>query len=93
MRILLHPHDWRPQFVNNPECPGYCFTEAGAWALIADQLEAGHPFEEIKLDVPRGEPAVVMLINLEPTQRPLYVKVQIGPRIQAIGRSFHYSYH
>lgn len=65
-------------------------TDAGAWELIADYLEAGHPFYEMELTSPQGAPAIYFeLVLSEP--RPVYVKVQIGVRVCAIGRSFHIS--
>ena len=66
------------------------FTDASAWELIASELEAGCAVETIDLTLPRGAKGYVMLIELEPNEPPVYVKVQLGAR-QVIGRSFHYS--
>ncbi len=87
----IRPTDWRPQQVRNPN--GLLeehFSDPAAWELIASKLEEGHPLEEIKLDKPPGATGYVMLIDLEPGQPKLYVKLQLGSG-QIIGRSFHYS--
>jgi len=55
-------------------------------------LEQGHPYEVIELDTPRGAPAIEMKIKVEPVQKPVYVKVQIGKANVPIARSFHESY-
>lgn len=90
-RFVQFPCDWNPQRIKNPEIDGFYFTEAGAWALVAEKLESGHPFEEIYLDTPPGALAVVMKIQLASVDPLLYVKIQVGDRNKAIGRSFHYS--
>ena len=65
-------------------------TDAAAWELIADYLEAGGGYHEMKLDVPPGAPAICFeTLAIEPPL--VYVKVQIGARNVAIGRSFHLS--
>lgn len=70
---------------------GFYFTEAGAWEFIADKLDAGHAYEEIQLEVPKGALAIVMKIAITSDVPPLYVKIQLGVGNKAIGRSFHYS--
>ena len=64
-------------------------TDAGAWELIAEHLDAGGTFYEMKLDCPSGAPAIWFEMGVI-TQQPVYVKVQIGIRNIAIGRSFHF---
>jgi hypothetical protein len=90
-RFLGFPRDWAPSRVRNPHLEGYFFTEAGAWDFIADKLEAGHPYEELVLDNPRGALAIVLKICLKIEEPLLYVKIQLGAGNKAIGRSFHYS--
>ena len=85
------PTDWRPQTVRRPE-GGFSpfFTDAAAWELIADKLEAGHEVEVVELRKPPGAKGYVMKIRLASTELPLYVKLQLGSG-KVIGRSFHYS--
>ena len=90
-RALGFPRDWAPSRVCYPEVEGFYFTEAGAWEFVADKLEAGHPFEEVRLDQPPGALAIVLKIPLRPDAPLLYVKIQLGVANKAIGRSFHYS--
>ena len=88
---LSRPTDWRPQQVRNPNglLDAY-FSDSAAWELIASKLEEDHPVEEIQLDKPPGATGYVMLIDLEPGQPKLYIKLQLGSG-RIIGRSFHYS--
>lgn len=90
-RFIARPHEWTPHRVELPEMPGYYFSEAGAWELIAEKLASGHLYEEITLSTPAGAPALTMLLPISPVRAHLYVKVQIGQANKAIGRSFHYS--
>lgn len=87
------PTDWRPGSVRNPH-GGFepSFTDASAWDFIADRLEADCEVETIILKKPPGAKGYVMLIELEPCERPVYIKVQLGSG-KIIGRSFHYSEH
>lgn len=85
------PTDWRPGQVRNPSgVLDTHFTDAAAWALIADRIEEGHPIETVELHKPKGSVGFVMKIDLEPGERQLYVKLQLGSGT-IIGRSFHYS--
>jgi hypothetical protein len=90
-RALGFPRDWQPERVHNPEIDGFFLTHAGAWELIASNLEHGHPFTEMELDNPPGAPAIVLKIALDPRHPAVYVKLQIGKQNVPIGRSFHYS--
>ncbi|MBF0462527.1 MAG: hypothetical protein HQL87_14175 [Magnetococcales bacterium] len=92
-RDLGWPREWCPNRIKQPGTDGYYFSDVGAWEFIADQLEAGHPYEELYLDKPPGALAIVMKIRLAPNVPLLYVKVQIGPGNKVLGRSFHYSNH
>lgn len=92
-RYLGFPRDWSPHQVRNPTFKGFYFTDAGAWELIADRLEGGHPYEEIILDNPKGALAIVLKIQLAVGEQHVYIKVQVGAGNKAIGRSFHYSDH
>ena len=85
------PTKWQPGQVRNP-CGilDRYFTDAAAWELIASKLEDGHPVEVIELEHPRGRTGYVMKIELDPEDRVLYVKLQLGAG-KIIGRSFHYS--
>ena len=85
------PTDWRPGQVRNPHgILDTYFTEAAAWEFIATKLEAMHPLEIVELDKPPGAKGYVMLIDIEPCQPQLYVKLQLQSG-KIIGRSFHYS--
>lgn len=85
------PTKWWPGKVRNPEEGGdTCFTNEGAWELIAEQLEAGCEVDEIKLRKPPGNRAYVMMIDLLESKRMLYVKLELE-RGKIFGRSFHYS--
>jgi len=68
------------------------FTDDSAWELIAEKLAAGHPYEDVLLDVPAGNRAIVLHINLPGETSSLYIKVEIGFANCPIGRSFHLSY-
>ena len=48
-------------------------------------------YEVTTLDNPKGALAVVLRTQLARTDEIIYIKVQLGNRNQAIGRSFHYS--
>jgi hypothetical protein len=85
------PSDWSPQTITSPE-NGMPFTQAGAWELIAELAQGGHPMREICLDRPPGDIAYEFLVDLAAATTTLYIKVQIkGGCI--IGRSFHASVH
>ena len=85
------PTKWQPGQIRNPRglLDGY-FTDAAAWDLIASKLEDGHPVEVIELEHPKGRTGYVMKIELDPEDRALYVKLQLGSG-KIIGRSFHHS--
>ena len=85
------PTDWRPTQVRRPE-GGFSpyFTDAAAWELIADKLDAGHDVDVVELRKPPGAKGYVMKIDLGRDVPPLYVKLQLRRR-QVVGRSFHYS--
>lgn len=91
IRTIGFPSDWRPYVVGNPES-GLPFTDESAWELIASKLESGHAYQEMTLDTPKGEPAIVMQIQLVSDQPLLYVKIQVGHQNAPIGRSFHPTY-
>jgi hypothetical protein len=83
------PCDWVPHTVKCPitEMP---YTDAGAWNLIADLLEAGQSFVEVKLRKPAGDIAYETVVTLRADLPPLYIKIQLkAGRIW--GRSFHYA--
>ena len=85
------PIDWSPGQVRNPDgLLDTHFTDAAAWELIASRLEDGHPVEVVELRKPAGTTGYVMMIDIEPGQPHLYVKLQLGSGT-IIGRSFHYS--
>lgn len=88
-RTLGFPRRWNPGSVINPvsEMP---YTDAGAWELIADLLEAGHPIETMTMDDPKGKTGFVMHYELTPGTVPLYIKLHFGAK-GVIGRSFHIS--
>jgi hypothetical protein len=82
------PTEWRPTEVVNPESR-MPFTFGGAWHLIADKLEEGHPVEKVKLRNPSGKTGYVLKIDAGQGQK-IYIKLQFGNGC-VIGRSFHYS--
>lgn len=86
------PTDWRPQDVLDPtsDLLNDVFSDQTAWRLIADYLEAGGDVMEVTLSKPPGAKAYVMLIEIQSSERPVYVKLQLGAG-EIFGRSFHYS--
>ena len=63
------PTDWRPQQVRNPQgVIEMYFNNTSAWELIAEELKAGCPVEEVGLNKPPGAKGYVLLIDLEPNQ-------------------------
>jgi hypothetical protein len=91
-RSVLMPHEWTPHKVELPGMPGFYFSDAGAWDLIADRLQAGVGFDVITLSTPAGATAICFEVQLHTDRRPVYVKVQLGYSNKAIGRSFHHSH-
>src|SRR2546422_2504799 len=83
------PTEWRPYEITSPSSR-LPFTDGGAWELIADRLDAGHPLMEVDLMKPLGKKGYVMLIDIGDGKAPIYVKLQLGCR-RVIGRSFHRS--
>jgi len=83
------PTQWRPYEITNPSS-GLPFTDGGAWELIADRLDAGHPLVEMDLKKPAGKKGYVMLIDICDGKAPVYVKLQLGCG-RVIARSFHRS--
>jgi hypothetical protein len=80
------PCDWAPTQVETKL--GLYFTDAGAWELIAELLESGHPFQHITLRVPPGDVAYETTVRLRADLPVIYIKVQLkAGRIW--GRSFH----
>lgn len=50
--VAFHPSrptEWRPWEVRHPGPFGGVFTDAGAWELVAANLEAGHAVEVVEL--------------------------------------------
>lgn len=91
-RIINHglPIDWKPGEVINPDGEfDRCFTNASAWELIANLLEADCEVEIVKLKVPPDKTGYVIKTRIE--QNELYIKFQLGAG-KILGRSFHYSY-
>jgi len=88
-RNRLRPCKWSPTSVLDPSIQ-QMFTEAGAWELVADKLEAGEELTCITLKKPPGRKAYVTKFRLETDQPEVYVKVELGSGT-IFGRSFHYS--
>ncbi|MCY4151136.1 MAG: hypothetical protein OXE94_02730 [Aestuariivita sp.] len=85
------PTDWRPDRVTNPNgVLDTHFTEASAREFIATMPENVHSIEEVKLRKPRGSKGYVMKIDLDPSQKQLYVKLRLGSG-KIFGCSFPYS--
>lgn len=82
------PCVWQPEVVISPH--GMAFTPESAWQFIADRVEAGEEIEEVKLDIPYGEVAYVMLMDLDDGAARIYIKVQLLGNF-ILCRSFHYS--
>lgn len=83
------PCRWFPTEVENPNTPGYPFSEPGAWRFIAELANTMHPIEEILLKKPPNTKAYVMIYTVSNSDS-IYIKVQLrGNKIY--GRSFHYS--
>lgn len=81
---------WWPTDVKDPRS-GECFTPAGAWDFIAEQLEQrGTVIKKIELKEPPGRKGYVLLIRTK--EGIIYVKLHFGGTGDTvIGRSFHYS--
>lgn len=85
------PTKWLPRTVPNPsDSSSDYFTPEGAWELIVDYLKVGHPVEEVVMRKPPGKTGYVMLIQLNPEDPEIYVKLEID-RGNIWGRSFHLS--
>jgi len=82
------PTRWQTLQVTNPET-GFPFSDAGAWELIADQIDSGVEIKYVKLDKPSGAIGYAFLMKIDPKRLPIYVKLQLGAGV-VIGRSFHY---
>jgi len=68
---------------------GYSYTDAGAWALVADCLESELPIYTINLERPPGASAYVFFLPPTRTWRGVYMKFEVtGPGLY--GRSFHH---
>jgi len=80
------PCDWAPhQVLNTTDMP---FSDAGAWELIANLLEGGHPFTSVTLRKPPGDVGYETKVTLRANLPLLYIKIQVKfGRI--VGRSFH----
>jgi len=83
------PTEWTPGKVTNPEVD-MPFTEPGAWHLVAELLDKGHPIQQVTLHHSHSEAAYVMLVDLKPGMPRLYIKLQLKSG-KICGRSFHYS--
>lgn len=84
----LRPCVFNPEQVENES--GFAFSPEGAWQFIANKIEDGEPLEEKRLDIPPGEIAYVMQVDLKNGNARIYIKVQLlGNGI--LCRSFHYS--
>ena len=92
-RFLGFPRDWNPGSVENPDALGFPLTDFSAWDLIANLLDAGHPYEDFIFDNPRDAVGLVMKVRIHENKPDLYIKLQLGSGNKAIGRSFHYSDH
>lgn len=90
-RALGFPRDWNPGAVINP-ASGLPYTESGAWQLIAEILESGHPVETVVMNNPRGKTGYVLIYELSEDTPPLYIKIHFGSS-GIVGRSFHHSHH
>jgi hypothetical protein len=92
-RALGWPRDWQPTSVRDPRSSdGRLFTHEGAWEFIEECLAAGHPIDEIVLEIPPGKPGYVLCIgDLQGGAQVIYVKLEMGTGT-VLGRSFHYSY-
>ena len=86
------PCEWNPEGTASARDPDYPFTAPGAWAFIAEHLEAGRDIYSIPLDRPPDGIGLVIFLPPVPRWRGLYVKFEVaGPGLY--GRSFHHPAH
>lgn len=88
------PTEWRPQTVRDANDD--FFTDAGAWHLVADLVEADQPMRMVPLRNPPGKSAFEMTVRLAPNRPEIYIKVRLGSppgsgKAMIFGYSFHYS--
>lgn len=87
-----YPNRWHPSEVINPVFGDLPFTAVAAWEFIADCFESGAKFEEKEQDDPPGSVAYQMEVDLEGSDKKLFIKVRIAKSgAKIFGRSFHYS--
>lgn len=81
------PCQWDP--FNTLSDGGYSYTDAGAWAALADYLESDAPIYTTSLDKPPGAWAYVLFLAPTKLWRGIYMKFEVtGPGLH--GRSFHH---
>ena len=78
---------WTPWEVISP-ISGLPFSDAGAWSLIIEKLEAGEEIQEEPLTGEKAKMAYEMIFDIEPL-KPLYIKIHFYNG-QIWGKSFHY---
>jgi hypothetical protein len=80
------PCDWAPTQVET--LLGLFFSDAGAWELIAELLESGHPFQQVTLRRPPGDIGYETTVKLRRDLPTIYIKIQLKAG-RVWGRSFH----
>ena len=81
------PTEWNPLQVLHPRT-GFPFSDAGAWAFIADLLDSDVELEKMTLDTPPGKEAYVMKVDGYKGRPKIYIKIHFGSN-GIVGRSFH----
>lgn len=81
------PTEWNPLQVLHPRT-GFPFSDAGAWAFIADLLESDVELKKVTLDKPPGKEAYVMKVDGCQARPKIYIKIHFGSN-GIVGRSFH----
>jgi hypothetical protein len=84
------PCQWDPVTTHSER--GYSYSDAGAWALIADCLVSELPIYTIDVGKPPGAWAYVFFLPPTSKWRGVYMKFEVtGPGLY--GRSFHHPEH
>lgn len=86
----IQKHNWRP-FTVIEDATRSKYTDAGAWAFIADCLQAGAETECKPPTSEHRDYAYVMKCADAPGARRIYTKIAIiPPHVRVLGISFHF---
>lgn len=81
------PTEWNPLQVLHPRT-GFPFSDASAWAFIADLLDSEVELAKVTLDKPLGKDAYVVKVDGYKGRPKIYIKIHFGSG-GIVGRSFH----